>query len=326
MKKIFQLIILLIGIGVFSGTLFSSEIDSFTYRYDPSLTDSTEKINAITDLYFNQAIFEANAKGSCNASVLRSKVHTIFGGHLKGKLRKYLMKTGDLDRRKGIVRHSIYQDFSNIHSWGFKGASKIYNTMGVVFKIQNYIIGSDKFAHFFNQGMRYYKKHYLKGMDPYQVAYEGLRSETLSYLGSPLTGIASFGDMAANFKGMLFWNELVGEGIDVVTHKKPTRPYVQCQNNEWVKLRKINWNEIIDASFDEGYNCNMFLSDKLVKAYQKGIKRIEQTYHQKISCPLDPQDLLKASKKFGNFAHFTINPRGNLNDNFALSPWPNDFK
>ncbi len=120
--------------------------------------------------------------------------------------------------------------------------------------------------------------------------------------GSKTTGVYSFGDLAANFAGMKFWGELVGD--KVATDK----PYVKCVDDKWVKVREFDWLDWLDDSWDEGVNCNEYKNLKFKRSVNKTIKELEIKYPgSRFRCPVK-NTCRKLVEKYGKDSAHLIHP------------------
>ena len=89
-----------------------------------------------------------------------------------------------------------------------------YLTISDTVKIYGVELGTDKIAHIFQQGYTYYKiyeRAIAKGLSPEEAARKankyGKRTES-TYYGYFVSGVYSNGDLAANFAGMKFYQNL----------------------------------------------------------------------------------------------------------------------
>jgi hypothetical protein len=222
------------------------------------------------------------------------------------------MSEGPFERRIIAAKDSIYRDFKPTESISLSMVSRLKDTMGVQFKMGDLIIGSDKYAHFFNRGFKYYKSYYRDGKTLSETIAEGTHSE-VSLFGSKSTGVSSFGDLAANFQGMRFYNDLVGLKPDVVTGEMP-KPYVKCIDNKWVKVRSLIWNEYVDYAWDEGHNCSMFRNTDLATKVEKRVAELEEndSLGRRHVCPIDLNKLRSTKSEYGKFYDDVINEKGHI--------------
>lgn len=136
-------------------------------------------------------------------------------------------------------------------------------SLGSIFKANGHIIGSDKIGHFTGIGWEYYKKSVLEGEGDLSAIKYGEGTEK-GLFGKRTTGVYSYGDLAANYKGMIFWKNLL----------YGSNPYIECKNNKWAQRRKFDWRDHIDHGMDEGINCNIW-ADKIKKTVTKNLKTLE---------------------------------------------------
>ena len=99
-----------------------------------------------------------------------------------------------------------------------------------------------------DQGFEYFNIAYLLGKGEIAALKYGDFTES-SYYGYFGTGIYSYGDLAANYKGMQFWASITGN------YKPTSQPLLICENNQWVKNYEFKWEDHVDALLDEGVNC-----------------------------------------------------------------------
>ena len=109
------------------------------------------------------------------------------------------------------------------------------------------------------------------------------------------TGVMSYGDLAANFNGMRFWNHILNKNEDILG--RPLGPYVLCENNKWVQGKSIDWKNYIDESFDESINCSLFREEIMVKKVRERIKAIPFDGIKNLSCPIAKNKLKKMVEK-----------------------------
>jgi hypothetical protein len=138
--------------------------------------------------------------------------------------------------------------------------------------INGHYVGVDKLGHFFDQGYAYYEEIYLRHKDPMTtIENYGLEDEDGGN-GMASNGIRSYGDMAANFRGYLFWRD-VAAGLN---------PYFSCQGGKYVRTaRRFDWAEYVTDAWDEALNCSEF-SPAVQKVVDKALAG-------KPHCPVNPK-------------------------------------
>jgi hypothetical protein len=175
--------------------------------------------------------------------------------------------------------------------------------------VNGVLVGTDKFEHFMGSGFLYYRKNYLKGEGVRAAMDIGYSAET-GFMGAITTGVKAYGDLAANFNGMRFWNHVLQKYDDVLGTQYNIGPYIECKANKWELVKEMNWADYIDSSFDEGLNCSAFPSSKMQALVQKRLDDLEEESGQRRSCPVDPEKIREVLPKYGIFAKDLINPNG----------------
>ena len=203
--------IISIAILAFNFSLFGAEIDSFTPRY-LKLQDATDLLNKETKTLLQKAVEQANSKGNCSEARLSLEIWNIMWDH-QGELRRFLSEEGPLDTFKNEIDESVYRQLNAQESIVLGGLSRFDNRLGTVIKIGEYLIGSDKFEHFFGFGYGYYMLHnYGKTSVPKLLT---LNTASDRYIfGGTSTGVISFADKTANFAGFRFYQNLTGKKAD----------------------------------------------------------------------------------------------------------------
>lgn len=289
---------------------FAAEVDSFTKRSQP-LDDSLELLNKKSNDFFRQAIDEANTKkGVCEEKTLYKSMRKYFNNQYRGELGNYIVTSKDFDKSYVTVEESIYQDFKWYQSFiqGF-WARRVKDPTAPSLRVGDVLVGTDKFEHFMGSGFLYYKKNYIKGKGVRAAMDIGYSAET-GLMGAVTTGVKAYGDLAANFNGMRFWNHVLQKYDDVLGTEYNLGPYVECQNDKWVLVKEMDWSSYVDHAFDEGLNCSAFPSQKMLDLVQARIDVIGEKSGTEMTCPLDPEKIEALLPKYGIFAKDLINHKG----------------
>lgn len=154
----------------------------------------------------------------------------------------------------------------------------ILQTVGVnpVIRVGAHRIGVDKLSHFMTEGADYYEAQ-RRGTGLSGILQIGQDEENGSY-GLRTTGIKSYGDLAANYSGYLFWSQLF-EGQN---------PYLVCENNKWVQKRQFNWNDYVNPLFDESINCSQYVSEGMQNVVDRNTQALTTANDLGSRvCPLD---------------------------------------
>lgn len=203
---------------------------------------------------------------------IRFKSHYIHENPLENWLKTNLADDEIYPRTGEYVKDSIYRDPFRFYIPAF-GLSPNVSVNGINF-------GTDKLTHFSSTGRRYFN-HYLKSLKKGRTEEEARRKAVLygiknerSILGFWASGVYSYGDIEANYQGLLFYKKMCLDSSD---------PYLELKNTgKWALVRLPDIREYASPYWDETYN----LSYRLKKNWKKVSRVIKDHY-----CPLssDPQ-------------------------------------
>lgn len=290
-----------------STAAFSSETDGFTNRNAP-LADSSQIINRMANNYMSVALHDVNAVSSCDEKALYTELRKYFANHMKGQLIKDILNDESVPKRNVVLSNSVYSNWS---PWdglgmGLTFVSRSGLTVSPIVNFDNTIMGADKFEHFFGQGFAYFTVNYLKEKGTTKAVKEGVFKEKVFLGGNKIgNGVFSYGDLSANFNGMRFWNHMLQKNPDVLGEEHNLGPYVECENNKWVQVKKIDFTDYFDSSMDESINCSKFPSGSTVKKFKHSVEELG------MNCPVDLQKLEEMKVKYGAFSKWIINLDGN---------------
>ena len=294
-----------------STATFGAEVDSFTNRYKP-IADSVDLINGKTNELFSEAIDEVNEKSKkgCDEKKLYKYLRKRFRNHYTGMLSPWIIKTDKIERIVTPVTNSIYQDFKWYQAIVPGGIARVFgDPSAALIKVNGVMLGTDKFEHFMGSGFLYYRKNYLKGKGIKEAMKIGWSAET-GYMGAVTTGVMAYGDLAANFNGMRFWNHVLLKYNDILGEQYNQGPYVKCEENQWKQVAKVDWRNYIDHAFDEGVNCSKIHTEKMTDQVLARIDTLEKTDGQSYGCPALPYELEKLKDKYGKYSETLLNMDG----------------
>lgn len=159
-------------------------------------------------------------------------------------------------RYKTSFADSIYRAFPT----NYLTISETVNLYGVE-------LGTDKIAHIFQQGYTYYKIYEsakAKGAPPAEAARKAFRwgrMTELTYYGNLVSGVYSNGDLAANFAGLKFYQNLTRQ----IKIGGKTRPPILVLNggfwriNEPAKVRENLLKPFISEHLNEALNPSIYI-------------------------------------------------------------------
>ncbi|MBF0360411.1 MAG: hypothetical protein HQK49_05330 [Oligoflexia bacterium] len=283
-----------------SSFLQAAEIDSFTQRYD-KINDSTEALNNLVNKHLIKAIEETN---SCDRDLLFKKVYNELGyGLLWSRIENLISDEPTIDKRFTYVNKSVYRGIS------FYQSPAIHiGKLNPIIKIGEYIVGSDKFAHFFAFGYDSYKMAFIDKKGVIE-AIKYTESTERGIYGYYTTGIYSYGDLVANYQGMLFWREFVYDGSGLTIENSKT--LIKCQNNKWFLFKRYDVRDYIDFGWDEGINCNKYSNKNFSETVLSNISKLELEPENKdysYMCPIDPWGCEFLLKKYADLSGYLISP------------------
>lgn len=114
-----------------------------------------------------------------------------------------------------------------------------------------------------------------------------------------VTGVKSYGDMAANYGGYFFWADL--------THG--TKPYYICQNGRWQFSREFDWREYVTDAWDEAINCSTFSTSRFRETMKERVAALaDQNHWPSRACPIVPAKCRDLVPKYGEAARYILNP------------------
>lgn len=154
-----------------------------------------------------------------------------------------------------------------------------YFTLSPTVKVYGAEFGTDKIAHFFQQGYTYYKiseRAAARNSTPAKAARKAIRwgqQTERTYYGTLVSGVYSNADLAANYVGMLFYQGLTRE----IKIKDETRPAVLLlKNGVWILNPNFNLRESLIKPFftdhlNEALNPSIFSNAIGLRAYVRRV-------------------------------------------------------
>lgn len=250
----------------------ATEVDNFTDR-DVPLNDSRQALNSKMNELMAQELEKTNNKYDCTENLIRAQEHFYknlnreIGGFVWAKYENEVNADPSIDKRYVKTRNSIYRDLNFINGFAFYLAR-----LGTIVNIGDNLVGTDKLGHFIGIGKTYFDWMRNKDRTLKEVMEYGRHTEE-TFFGSSTTGIFSYGDLVANYEGLLFWQSIF-EGPS---------PYLKCVHGILVQQREFDWLDYVNDAWDESINCSDFRNEKIrMKVY----KNISNTSAGK--CPVVP--------------------------------------
>ncbi|MBI3542360.1 MAG: hypothetical protein HY075_03685 [Deltaproteobacteria bacterium] len=160
------------------------------------------------------------------------------------------------------------------------------------FSVGGVLIGSDKIGHFIDQGYDYWLKS-DHGRDEAAAIRFGTGTELGSF-GLATTGVFSYGDLAANHAGYVFFKNLVGDERALYSIYRTYSGRVRILGS-----RSFDWADYVTPDWDELQNLSHYTNEvsQMVREHLIGFScRICHEYAQwRGSLPVTPRLLPKES-------------------------------
>lgn len=276
--------------------LSATEIDSFTDR-DPLLRDSSSEVNRIINGYFERAVQNANMSGSCDQSSLVDALNNEFRGLMWSPIEDELTTSPRIDKRRSLVSASVYQDFN-----AFESPSLAITELGAIVRIGEHFVGSDKFNHFLQLGYDMFDKMYLQGKSFSEVLDWSSWTEQ-TYYGLWITGVYSYGDLAANYDGLYFWERITNKRLP-----KGVKPHFACKQGQFHIVTPFDIADYVTAAWDEGINCSRYKTEGMHKKVDMRINMLQAKTGRPLRCPIVPGACPALIEHYGNAARHVLTP------------------
>ncbi len=290
-----------------SAASYGAETDQFTRREEP-----LEDIAGLVNTKANEAIKTSleklnNAQSGCQEEVLYKELRKHFANHTKGLLVIDILENDAFAKKNIELNESVFNQWRPWDGIGL-GLFLKYKSdvvMSPVLNIGGSFIGTDKLEHMFGQGFHYFKDNYLKDKTVADSVRAGTFREKYILGGTRIgNGIFSYGDLSANFNGMRFWNHMLQLRDDVLGEEHNIGPYIACEKEQWVQVKKLDFTYYIDDSMDEAINCSKFATKASARKYLRSVKASGH------NCPVDPAKRDELIVKYKHMAKWIINKGG----------------
>lgn len=310
--------------------LQAAEVDNFTASYE-NIKDSTQVYNQLINKEIQAAIDSINndkEKISCQDPKYKQYFYHRLMDHVGGMIRSSIEnwpKTKEgIDSTytnywKGVYRGTKVAG-SRLHPTSWALAATSYSAY--VVNVAGQKIGADKIGHFFHTGFEAFETtvlekdpNYIPLMaDEFKLALGTSQAKSLyggsgavkfseyqesSLWGSEGTGIYSYADIAANYDGFNFWQNIFGG----------PKPFISCENDKLVKLRNFDFRDYVTAAWDETVNCNKYNSDDIEAKVRSNIE-ILQTQHNEPArgCPAHVEKCISLQSRYAPYASKILHP------------------
>jgi hypothetical protein len=229
------------------------ETDQFNNRLQP-IADSSALMNRQVTLAIANSITSWQGPRD-DMKVVNGIYNKIGGRHWVDKLERFAMDSVDIEKLDTPSHDSIY---SGHPIWATRVAALF--GVGPTLRINDTLVGTDKFGHFLSQGRKFYRR-WLKVENESRAAEQSAFTERALF-GQMSTGSYSNADLVANYEGYRFYRSLFEDNI---IDGKPA--ILSWENDHWIMQRPFEWADHINDYWDEALNINHF--DKVLYPHMK---------------------------------------------------------
>ena len=235
--------LLALGLSLY-GSARAYETDQFTNRLQ-SIDDSKQ----VLDEKVNAAIAEVIAQWRWQHDEVKFafEIYQRVGGrHWVDRIERWATKSDAVAKIKIPRRGSIYHR----HPFWASRMAFLFG-IGPTLKVNGTLLGTDKFGHFFSQGLKFYRR-YRRSESERKAATQSAFTERALF-GQMTTGSYSNADLVANYEGHRFYRSLFENNI---TDNKPA--IVRWDGNRWQQQRPFDWSDHVNDFWDEALNINHY--------------------------------------------------------------------
>lgn len=239
------------------------ETDQYLNRAHP-VKDSLAAMDQRVNLAL-QRILHSKRPPRTKKQVMFDIYFEIGGWYWADKIERWAMKSDAVEKYPQRRYSSIY---SGMPPW----ATRVSFVFGVgrSIRVNNVMIGSDKFGHFVSQGFKYFRRH-LRGLSERRILKRGRFAERWIF-GQFTTGVFSNADLVANYEGYLFYQSLFTDNII------PGKPAILVwRDGRYHQQRPFTWADHINPYWDEALNPSYNVRS-LDKRLRKRIKALCPAY------------------------------------------------
>lgn len=227
------------------------ETDQF-HAASKELKESSEPLNEYVIDKFERAITRARGtRKTISCQVLANDVMSeVVGRFAISKISQFAKNSPAIERYPddSVTNKDYLNEISIYKGLGFPfNIVKISRTIN----IGGVYIGTDKLGHFALVGRNYYRaylKNLANGMSKLEAersaVMKGIKQE-VHILGYTLGGVLSYGDLEANYQGLMF----------AISMCEGENPFLIKKNGQWMRNEKrtFDFKNIINPKMDESY-------------------------------------------------------------------------
>jgi hypothetical protein len=175
--------------------------------------------------------------------------------------------------------------------------------MAPLIKLNGQYVGADKIGHFFAEGYSYYWRAEIEKQSLEEVLLYGDGLEA-GFYGAANTGIKSYGDLTANYRGYLFWKNLLE--ADEATGRAPL---FVCARGRYALAGTFSAAAYVDAAWDEGINCSEYAHPDMEVAVDRRIAEVAADRGEAMVCPMSAAQCQGLTASYGELAPHLLSAR-----------------
>ena len=225
---------------------FASSVAS-AYEADQYLHRTAEVADSVVlmDAQVNEALatIAANWRGPRDDARFARAVWRKLGGlYWADRIERWANANPAIEKYPQTRFRSIYR---GMPVW----ATRVNFFFGVArtMKVGGVMVGTDKFGHFFSQGLKYYKRQ-QRGWPDERVWAQGAFAERWIF-GRLTTGTYANADLVANYEGLLFYRSLFED------HVVADKPAIVVWSDSGPRIRRaFAWADHVNDYWDEALN------------------------------------------------------------------------
>ena len=256
---------LLVLLLAFSSSAGAYESDQYTNRTQ-GISDSLELMDGAVNKAIQDILARKNPPRT-KSRIAKAIYFEIGGLYWADKIERWAAKSPEVEKYEQTRRDSVYK---GMPFW----ATRVNFIFGIgrSFRVNDVMVGSDKFGHFVSQGYKYYTRE-LRGESREKLLRKGWFAERWIY-GELTTGLFSNADIIANYEGWRFYQSLFKD--EVVRGKAAI---MKLDRGIYVQQRPFSFADHINDYWDEALNPS-YAVPSLNKRLRKAIKGLCPEYYK----------------------------------------------
>ena len=230
---------------------FCGEVDHYL-SWGQTLEDAAPILNSKINEIINSTV--QSLPKDCSCEVAASKVLSGFGVSLNSNFEKWIKETDRVDKFMPNIDLALRESIFSDHNSKWSQIERAFFTIQLdeIINVGGVYLGLDKLTHFTGSGFLYYQAYRISkkagNVDPIEMAIKvGIIGEK-TVIGRMATGVFSYGDLEANFQGLIFGLDMCA-GVD---------PFLRHSEDGWKFSRPFDIKAYVNPHWDESYNPSFY--------------------------------------------------------------------